>query len=174
MGKIYVKDACTPEFTAGLFTAAETWKRPKWPSAGKWIQMWDRYKAYTQWNTIQSWKELNNIICRNTGGPRDYCTKWSQMQVCMLSRFSPVQLFATPWTVAHQAPLSMGFSRQEYWSELPFPPPRDLPNPGIEPASLMSPASGGEFFTSSHTWEAQVKSDRERQISYDISYMWNL
>ena len=46
-----------------------------------------------------------------------------------------VQLFATPWTVAHQAPLSMGFSRQEYWSGLPFPPPGDLPNPGIKPAS---------------------------------------
>ena len=48
------------------------------------------------------------------------------------------------WTVAHQAPLSMGFSRQEYLSGLPFPPPRDLPNPGIEP---MSPALVGEFFT---------------------------
>ena len=42
---------------------------------------------------------------------------------------------ATPWTVAHQAPLSMGFSRQEYWNGLPFPSPRDLPNPGIEPRS---------------------------------------
>ena len=49
---------------------------------------------------------------------------------------SHVQLFATPWTVAHQAPLSMGFSRQEYWSGLPFPSPGDLPNPGIEPGSL--------------------------------------
>ena len=48
--------------------------------------------------------------------------------------------FGTPWTVAHQAPLSMGFSSQEYWSGLPFPPPGDLPNPGIEPASLISPA----------------------------------
>ena len=50
----------------------------------------------------------------------------------MLSSFSHVQLFATPWTVAHQAPLSMGFSRQEYWSELPFPSPGDLSNPGIK------------------------------------------
>ena len=53
----------------------------------------------------------------------------------MLSRFSSVQLCATPWIVAHQAPLSMGFSRQEYWSGLPCPPPRDLPNPGTEPRS---------------------------------------
>ena len=54
------------------------------------------------------------------------------MKVMSLSR---VRLFVTPWTVAHQAPLSMGFSRQEYWSGLPFLSPRDLPNPGIEPGS---------------------------------------
>ena len=53
---------------------------------------------------------------------------------------SCVQLFATPWTVAYYAPLSMGFSRQEYWSGSPFPPPGDLPYPGIKPASLTPPA----------------------------------
>ena len=53
----------------------------------------------------------------------------------------------TPWTVAHQAPLSMGFSRQECWSELPCPPPGDLPDPGLTPAALMSPALAGRFFT---------------------------
>ena len=60
---------------------------------------------------------------------------------------SRVQLFATPWTVAHQAPLSMEFSRQEYWSGLPFPSPEDLPDPGIEQVSLASPALAGGFFT---------------------------
>ena len=55
------------------------------------------------------------------------------MSVKSLSR---VRLFATPWTVTYQAPWSMGFSRQEYWSGLPFPSPGDLPNPGIEPGSL--------------------------------------
>ena len=60
---------------------------------------------------------------------------------------SCVQLFATPSTIAHQAPLSMGFARQEYWSWLPFPPPGNLPNPGIKPASPVSPASAGRFFT---------------------------
>jgi len=60
---------------------------------------------------------------------------------------SHVQLFATPWTVAHQAPLSMGFFRQEYWSGLPFPSPGHLPHPGIELVSLMSPALAGGFFT---------------------------
>ena len=60
----------------------------------------------------------------------------------------------TLWTAAHQAPLSMGFSRQEYWSGLPFPPPGDLPHPGIEHTSLMSPALTGRFFTTSSIWEA--------------------
>ena len=55
---------------------------------------------------------------------------------CLLSCFSRVRLFTTPRTVARQAPLSMGFSRQEYWSGLPFPPPGDLPDPGMEPTSL--------------------------------------
>ena len=72
----------------------------------------------------------------------------------MLSRFSCVQLFVILWTVAHQAPLSMGFSRQKYWSELPCPPPRDLPNPGVEPMSLSSPALADGFFSTSTTWEA--------------------
>ena len=64
------------------------------------------------------------------------------------------RLLVTPWTLAHQVPLSMGFSRQEYWSGLPCPPPGDLPNPGIEPMSLTSPALAGEFFTTNVTWEA--------------------
>ena len=74
----------------------------------------------------------------------------------MLSCFSCVQLSVTPWTIAHQAPLSMGFSRQEYWSGLPCPPPVDLPNPGIEPTSFMFLALAGGFFTTSATlkWES--------------------
>ena len=63
------------------------------------------------------------------------------MCTCMISCFSHVQLCVIPWTVAHQGPLSMGFSWQEYWSGLPFAPPGDLPNPGIEPVSLASPVS---------------------------------
>ena len=61
----------------------------------------------------------------------------------MLSHFSQVQLFATLWTVTPQVPLSMGFSRQEYCHELRCPPPGNLPDPGIEPASLTSPAMAG-------------------------------
>ena len=74
----------------------------------------------------------------------------------MLSLLSHVRPFVTPWAVALLAPLSMGFSRQEYWSGLPCPPPGDLPGPGMEPVSLMSPTSAGEFFTNSTMWEALV------------------
>ena len=65
---------------------------------------------------------------------------WSEVKL-----FSHIRLFETPWTVAHQAPLSMGFSRQEYWGGLPFPSPGDLPDPGIEP---RSPALKADALTS--------------------------
>ena len=74
--------------------------------------------------------------------------------VCVCARactcayvLSPVRLFVTTWTVAHQAPLSMGFPRQEYWSGLPFPSSEDLPEPGIETVFLVSPALASRFFT---------------------------
>ena len=69
----------------------------------------------------------------------------------MLHHFSRVQLCETIWTVVCQAPLSMGFPRQEYWSGLPFPYPGDLSKPGIEPEPVMSPAGAGGFFTTSAT-----------------------
>ena len=72
-------------------------------------------------------------------------------RVCLLSRFSRVQLFVTLCTVARQALLSMEFSRQEYWSGLPFPSPGDLPDPGIKPGSFKSPALAGGFFNTSDT-----------------------
>ena len=62
----------------------------------------------------------------------------------------------SPWTVARQAPLSIGFSRQEYWSGFPCLPPGALPDPGIKFVSLMSPALAGEFFTTKVTWDAFV------------------
>ena len=74
----------------------------------------------------------------------------------MLSHFSSVRLFVTLWTIACQAPLSMEFHRQEHWSGLPCPPSGDLPNAGMEPASLMSPALADGLFTTSTTWEAQI------------------
>ena len=78
-----------------------------------------------------------------------------------MKSLSHVRLFATPWTVAYQAPLSMDFSKQEYWSGLPFPTPVDLPNPGIKLMSLVFPALAGRFFTTSTIWEA-------RQVIYPL------
>ena len=75
------------------------------------------------------------------------------MLLLLLTHFSHVRLFATLWTVARQAPLSMGFSRQEYWSGLPFPPLGDLPDSKIKPTSITFPALAGRFFTTSDTWK---------------------
>ena len=72
----------------------------------------------------------------------------------VLSHFSPVCLFVTLRTVLHQAPLSMEFSRQEYWSGLPCPPPEDLPNPVIEPTSLRNSLIGRWVLYHQHHWEA--------------------
>ena len=80
---------------------------------------------------------------------------------CVLSHFSRVWLFATPWTVAHQAPLSMGLSWQEYWSGLPFPPPGDLPGPGIEPMALHWQA---DSFITSTPWEAATDTHSDSLI----------
>ena len=98
---------------------------------------------------------------------------------------SHVRLSATLWTIARQAPLPMGFSRQEYWRGLPCPPPGDLSDPGIKPRLFTSPALAGRFFTTSTTWEAlhsiyfltkwpmteTVKSLWSEHLHY---YLWNL
>jgi len=85
----------------------------------------------------------------------DQGKRWSRKAVRAQSLQS-LPTLCDPWTVARQAPLFMGFSRQEYWSRLPCPPPGHLPDPGIEPTSLMSPALAGGFFTTSATWEAHT------------------
>ena len=90
----------------------------------------------------------------------------------MLSCFSRVWLFETPWTVARQAPLLMEFSRQEYWSGLPCPPPGGLPDPGIELTSFMSPALAGGFFTTSATWEVHYNACMCVSHSVVSSSLW--
>ena len=80
---------------------------------------------------------------------RNQCKHFLSNSLLLLSHFSHIQGFATLWTVARQAPLSMGFSRQEYWSGLPCPPPGDLPDPGIEPRSHA--LQGNSFHLA--TWE---------------------
>ena len=91
---------------------------------------------------VTSWHYYNSILS---------CFVCVCVCVCVLSHG---QLFVTPWTVAHQAPLSMEFSRQEYWSGLPFPTPGDLLTSETEPVSLASPALASGFLTTSATWEA--------------------
>ena len=81
----------------------------------------------------------------------------------LLSHLIPVQLFATLWTIAYQAPLSMGFSRKEYQSGFPCPLPGDLLDPGIESMSLRSPALAGRFFTTGTSWKS-ILMDRNTQI----------
>ena len=90
---------------------------------------------------------------------------------------SCVWLFATPWTVAHQAPLPMGFSRAEYWSGLPCPSLGDFPNPEFKPSSpaLQADALTSEPPGNQHLLKAfRVKSDREKQILHINASMWNL
>ena len=81
--------------------------------------------------------------------------------MCAPGHFSHVRLFVTLWTVAHQPPLSLGFSRQEYWSGVAMPSLEDLPNPGTEPASLTSPALTGRSLTTSATWKAPLVRETE-------------
>ena len=83
---------------------------------------------------------------------------------------SSVQLFVTLWMVAHQVPLSVGFSRQEHWSGLSCPLPQDLPGPGIEPAPLISPALTGGLFTSKATWDELTKSNPGAQSLVSTPY----
>ena len=80
-----------------------------------------------------------------------------------------VQLFVTPQTVAHQAPLSMKFSRQEYWSGLPFPSPGDLPDPGIKSASLVSPSLTNRFFYHCTTYNWMITSQKLKFHYFDLA-----
>ena len=113
---------------------------------GNWTGRWGRELLH-----IVGWSGKENIRGRESKLAAKrirvvksgvYVLILSPMYVCM---FSPVQLFATLWTTARQAPLSMKCSRQEYWSGLPFPSPGDLPDPGIKPKSLVSPSWAGGF-----------------------------
>ena len=93
-----------------------------------------------------------DVGTEHSGSPSQLPPRCPFSDTLLFSLSISVCLFATPWTVACQAPLSMGFSRQEYWNRLPFPSPRDLPDLGIEPISLGSPALASGFFTT-EPWE---------------------
>ena len=131
-----------------------------------WLQMCTRHQSASNYqhllcekHRLRPWENSRKTLC--------------VLQACVLSHFSHVWLFENLRTVACQVPLSMGFSRQEYSSGLPCPPPGDLPDPGIEPKSLKFV---GGLFTSSTTWEVHVlkktdtisaKPNRPIQMKFD-------
>ena len=118
------------------------------------IKLW-RDHIRLQWTL----NPMTGILIRRPykDGDRGWTDVSTSRAWCVLSRFSRVWLLGTLWAAAHQAPLSMGFFRQEYWSGLPCPPPGDLPDSGIEPPSHIS-CTGRWFFTTGATWEAQSES----------------
>ena len=121
-------------------------------------------------------KHWSGLPCPSPGLGLGFPTqRVSQKGVCVCVNRSVVSdSFATVWTVAHQAPLSMGFSRQEHRSGLPCPPPGDLSNPVIEPVSLTSPALADRFFTTNATWEAHEAYFRNLKTRLPLIPGWNL
>ena len=111
------------------------------------------------------WELGNCLVWRNS---HIWCHKWVWKRnrffhcCCLVAESCPT--LGTPKTSAHQAPLSMGVSRQKYWSGLPWPPSGDFPDPGTKHESLISPASAGRFFTTSATWEAHRNTCQELKV----------
>ena len=99
-----------------------------------------------------------SILCDSLGFSLPNTVVNILQTVCMLAKLLQSYLTLITGTAAHQAPQCTGFCRQEHWSVLPSPPPGDLPDPGIEPVSLMSPALAGRFFITSTAWEAPPSS----------------
>ena len=123
------------------------------------------------WNTICTWINCKIYAQFNLFyNSLNIASVKSSMHVYVQSYFSRVQLFATPWTVAHQPPPSMGLPRQEYWIGLPCSPPGDLPYPGTKPTSLTSPALAGRFFTITATWESKMCHFFEKSITTTSDY----
>ena len=122
LSKVLTSVNALPELVSGR----QVPPRPCWPTG-------DEAGLWPSASLVQPWGWFPGAATGGSLSAMGACA-------CMLSHFSHVRLCATLWTVADQAPLSVGFSRQEYWRGLPCPPPGDLPNPGIKPASLMSPA----------------------------------
>ena len=111
---------------------------------------WEKEKSHSEMPQLST--ESLAFVFHFGYAPFSGSMDWSaRMCVCVCFQLlSCMTLFSTPWTVAHQAPPSMGFSWQEYWSELPFPPPGDLPDSGIEPVSLVFPALQADSLPLSH------------------------
>ena len=131
-------------FTVVWFTVSGKCQQSNSPSMGEWINS----MVYPYYGLLRKGESVKSL--------------------------TPVQLFMTPWTVAHQLPLSMGFSRQGYWSGLPCPPPRDLPDPGIEAGSPASPALQTDLFTSCATREIPIQPSKGKSLDtgYNVNEPW--
>ena len=108
----------------------------------------DPHRKSSQWSQCSQWSRSRCFL-------EFPCFLYDPVLSCLIH----VQLFAVLWTIALQVHLSMGFSRQEYWSGLPCPPSGDLPDTGIKPLSLMSPALASRFFITSTTWESLLSNE---------------
>ena len=151
---IMENDTCTPNFTAVLFTIVRKWKQPRCPTTDEWIKkMWYIY-TMEYYSAIKR-NGFESVIVRWMNLELSYGMNESERekQILYVSA-SVVSSSVRLWTVACQAPLSVGFSRQEHWSGLSFPSPGDLTDPGVKPTSPRSPALAGGFFTTSANWEA--------------------
>ena len=107
------------------------------------------------WETVkdrEAWRTALHAIAKSWAQLSNWTTKQQQCMCVCAKSLQSCPTLGDP--KACQAPLSTGFSKHEYWSRLPFPPPGDLPNPGLESVSLSSPALAAEFFTTGGTWEA--------------------
>ena len=124
-----------------------------------WVSL-SSFEKWGWWCLPHLLELLHSSNMSNLNQAENVCHSKGYIRICHTNKFDNLELdvycgivlncillFATPWTVAHQAPLSMEFSRQEYWSGLPFPTPGHLPDPGIKPTSLESPALAGGFLT---------------------------
>ena len=111
-------------------------------NSGRFFTIWATKEAQVTYSLTGKWTQA---IAVKVSNPNNQTTR-EGLGFMTLSRFNRVQLFVTPWTVPDQAPLPMGFSRQEYWSGFPCPPSGDLPDPGIEPMSVTSPALASRAF----------------------------
>ena len=123
---------------------------------------WECKLTQPLWRTVWRFLEKLEIKLLNKPAMQLMNIYPEKSEVKSLSR---VQLFATPWTVAHQASLSMGFSRQEYWSGLPFPSPGDLPDPGIEP---KSPTLQADALPSEPPGKLQENHDSKRHVDRSV------
>ena len=137
------------EYEMATHSSILVWKIP-------WIEESGGLQSMGSQRVGHDWARMHDIPC--------HTHIYMYMYIRKVEWLSRVWLFATLWTVAHETPLSMGFSRQKYWSRLPYPLPGDLPDLGIELTSFMSPALAGRFFLASATWEALRRKHRRQTL----------